>query len=99
MMSQHLAVGGSEPLETDEATRVAVARTPGELFGAEHVAAVLARIRGMKDPVDRLSASRDLEAEILVALDEVRTVLAEAAASAHADAPKTLDERQQAPWD
>lgn len=82
----------------DEPTAVAPGAAPGESLGSEHVAVVLSRIRAITDPVDRLRAARDLEAELLVVLGEVRTVLAEAAARAHADAPETLDERQQPPW-
>lgn len=62
------------------------------------VGSALAKIRAMGDPVDRLRAARELEAELLDRLDDVRTVLSEAAALAHADRPETLDERQQAPW-
>lgn len=67
-------------------------------LGSEHVAVVLSRIRGIPDPVDRLRAARDLEAELLGVLGEVRTVLARAAALVHADHPETLDERHQPPW-
>lgn len=62
------------------------------------VGSALAKIRAMGDPGDRLRAARELEAELLDRLDDVRTVLSEAAALAHADQPETLDERQQAPW-
>ncbi len=82
----------SQPL-TDENPHPTGTPATGQLAQA------LTRIRALPDPAARLRAARGLEAELLGLLEEVRTVVSQAAAVGHADHPVTLDERQQAPWD